>query len=317
VEIPQVQWPPEPLEAINRVRKEFAGELVVAGRYVLGIYPVKLGAQAGSERVGVLIVQRDLSRQLTRARRTVGQHTVQMVGVIAGLAVILGVLLHLVVTRRLNVLLNATQRFAAGSLEVRAKLRGSDEVAILGQAFDRMAEQVTDTQRQLERLAYHDALTGLPNRALFMDRLEHALAQAGRHDWRLALLFVDLDHFKAINDTLGHAAGDALLQQIGRRVERLLRAEDTVARLGGDEFVILLHGLSATHDAAHVASKAAAILAVPFEVDGHELHVTASIGISLFPRDGTDSTTLLKHADAALYQAKERGRNTYVYFNPD
>src|ERR687895_187908 len=159
-EVARAQWPGwsgEPLEAIiDRVRAQFAGELYLAaaGRYVLGIYPVMLGARAGSlpaERVGVLLVQRDLSRQLAHARRTVGKHWVEMTGVLVGLAVILGILIHLLVTRRLNTLLNVTQRFAAGNLEARADLRGTDEVAILGWAFDRMAEQVADTQRQLER----------------------------------------------------------------------------------------------------------------------------------------------------------------------
>jgi methyl-accepting chemotaxis protein len=159
-EVARAQWPGwsgEPLEAIiDRVRAQFAGELYLAaaGRYVLAIYPVMLRVRASSlpaERVGVLLVQRDLSRQLAHARRTVGKHWVEMTGVLAGLAVILGILIHLLVTRRLNTLLNMTQRFAAGNLEARADLRGTDEVAILGRAFDRMAEQVADTQRQLER----------------------------------------------------------------------------------------------------------------------------------------------------------------------
>lgn len=169
-------------------------------------------------------------------------------------------------------------------------------------------------EARIERLAYHDGLTGLPNRTLFMDRLAQGLRQAERHGRELVLLYLDLDRFKTINDTLGHMVGDELLRQAGRRLEALLRGEDTVARLGGDEFVILLPGLGTAQDAAHVASKAAAVLAAPFSIGAHLLHVTASIGISVYPRDGADTAQLLKHADVALYQAKERGRNSYVFF---
>ncbi|MGH8611685.1 MAG: EAL domain-containing protein [Gammaproteobacteria bacterium] len=151
------RWPGEPLQAINdRVRAQMSGELFLAaaGRYVVGVYPVKLDTRADAlapKRVGVLIMQRDLSRQLAHARRTVGQHRVEMVGVLAGLAVVLGILIHLFVTRRLNALMSATQEFGAGHLEVRTDLRGTDEVATLGRAFDRMADQIVDTQSQLER----------------------------------------------------------------------------------------------------------------------------------------------------------------------
>ncbi|MGH8569577.1 MAG: diguanylate cyclase domain-containing protein, partial [Gammaproteobacteria bacterium] len=151
------RWPGEPLQAIiDRVRAQFTGELFLAagGRYVLGVYPVKLNARADAlppKRVGVLVVQRDLLHELAHARRTVEKHRLEIVGVLVGLAVVLGVLIHLLVTRRLNALSIATQEFSGGNLDARAGLRGRDEVAVLGRAFDRMAEQVADSQKQLER----------------------------------------------------------------------------------------------------------------------------------------------------------------------
>lgn len=173
------------------------------------------------------------------------------------------------------------------------------------------------SEARIQHLAYHDPLTALPNRTLLLDRLDHALAEARRHHRGLAVLFVDLDNFKSINDTLGHPIGDRLLKEASARMTGVLRAEDTVARVGGDEFVVLLPNVPVAGDPALVASKAIEALAAPFRVQGHELHVTASIGIGVYPRDGEDRETLLRHADSALYQAKDRGRNTYQFFDPE
>ncbi len=170
-----------------------------------------------------------------------------------------------------------------------------------------VAQDVTE-QRQTEEAvrwrAYHDALTELPNRALLHDRLEQVLAMSERSGELAALLFLDLDNFKDVNDTLGHDAGDRLLQQVAARLAGCLRAEDTVARLGGDEFVVLLPSLQAAGDAAQVAEKITALLAAPVVIGKHRMSVTASVGISLFPRDGRDAAALMKHADAAMYQSK-------------
>ena len=171
------------------------------------------------------------------------------------------------------------------------------------------------SQAQIQYLAYHDTLTGLPNRALLLDRLERALAQAERYNQLMALLYLDLDHFKLINDTLGHGVGDRLLKEIAARLSSALREEDTVVRLGGDEFLIILPRIFVPHDATPVAEKVTAALSRTFVIQGHELHVTASIGISVYPKDGKDKETLMEHADVALYQAKEAGRNTYQFFN--
>ncbi len=168
-----------------------------------------------------------------------------------------------------------------------------------------------DAEARIRRLAYFDALTDLPNRALLLDRVKTALAHAARHELELALLYLDLDRIKTVNDTLGHAAGDTILRETGRRLGSALREGDTVARLGGDEFVALLPQVRDRADAAHVAEKLLGCLAHPFPVAGTGVTLTASIGIALYPRDGRDADTLLKHADMALYRAKAAGRNTY------
>jgi diguanylate cyclase (GGDEF)-like protein/PAS domain S-box-containing protein len=179
---------------------------------------------------------------------------------------------------------------------------------------------ITDRKRaesQIEYQAYHDALTHLPNRTLFLDRLTLALAQAHRRRTGLAVLFMDLDRFKVVNDTLGHSAGDRLLQQVAGRVRRAVREGDTVARLGGDELTLLLESDAQAPQAARVAQKLLDRIALPFDVDGHRLHLTTSIGISLYPTDGTDAETLLKSADLAMYRAKEVGRNGYQLSTPE
>ncbi|MGH8532085.1 MAG: putative bifunctional diguanylate cyclase/phosphodiesterase [Gammaproteobacteria bacterium] len=179
----------------------------------------------------------------------------------------------------------------------------------------RAEEEARSREVQIHHLAFHDALTELPNRVLLLDRLRQALAQAERDGAQIAVLYIDLDRFKTINDTLGHPAGDELLRQVASRLRTVLREGDTVARLGGDEFVILLPHVLTARDAAQVAIKALGAMSVPFSVFGHELHATTSIGLGLFPKDGTDAETLLKHADTALYQAKDRGRQQYQFFD--
>lgn len=173
------------------------------------------------------------------------------------------------------------------------------------------------TQSQLEHLAHHDSLTNLPNRLLFEDRLEHALAQAKRQKRQLAVLFLDLDRFKNINDSLGHAMGDELLKEVAKRLQNILRDDDTAARLGGDEFTVLVENLEDPSQAAVVAAKIQDKFKAPFKIAGRELHVTASIGISIFPEDGKDVADLTKNADAAMYQAKEQGRNNYRYYTSE
>lgn len=162
--------------------------------------------------------------------------------------------------------------------------------------------------------AFHDQLTGLPNRMLFSDRLSVSLANARRNQGKLAVMFLDLDRFKTINDTLGHAVGDRLLQEVAQRLTNCLREVDTVARWGGDEFTLLLPQMSFREDAANIAGRILAALKPTFHIEQHPLHASSSIGIALYPCDGEDAETLLKNADAALYRAKERGRNNYQFY---
>lgn len=170
------------------------------------------------------------------------------------------------------------------------------------------------TQEQLNHLAHHDSLTGLANRLVVEDRLAHAIQVARRSHASLAVLFMDLDRFKDINDSFGHPAGDKLLCEAARRLTETVREQDTVARLGGDEFIILLDTIDDPQDAAQLATKLIKAFAPPFEVAGHDLRLTLSVGISIFPRDGKDVSSLVKNADAAMYRAKEDGRNGFNFY---
>ena len=162
-----------------------------------------------------------------------------------------------------------------------------------------------DQQEEIRHTALHDALTGLPNRVLFNDRLEHGMAQAKRHGWTLAVMFMDLDKFKPINDSYGHDAGDAVLQTIAKRLIEITRSDDTVSRHGGDEFLYLLLEMKEDQDAAIVAKKIIKAVQEPCDVSVGHLTVNTSIGISIFPKDGATAEALIKSADAAMYHAKQ------------
>ena len=171
-------------------------------------------------------------------------------------------------------------------------------------------------EEQVKHLAFHDPLTNLPNRLLFNDRLTLAVAQAHRHNQKLAVLFLDLDRFKVINDSLGHSVGDELLRQVAERIQEHVREGDTVARLGGDEFTLLVPGITAEEDAAKIARKICDAVHDPFWIDGRELFVTTSLGVSVYPSDGHDAETLVRNADSAMYRAKEQGRDNYQLYTP-
>ncbi|HET7730108.1 MAG TPA: PAS domain S-box protein [Usitatibacter sp.] len=179
------------------------------------------------------------------------------------------------------------------------------------------SRDVTDRkviQQRIQHLAYHDNLTGLPNRSLLQDRLAHSIARADRTSRKVAVLFIDLDNFKNINDTLGHDVGDELLRQVSRRLSECVRLEDTIARQGGDEFIVLLDALDDSRGASIVAQKILNSLRQPFLLGGTEQHVSGSVGISLFPEDGRDPQTLMRNADTAMFHGKSLGKNTYQYF---
>ncbi|MES2324882.1 MAG: EAL domain-containing protein [Pseudomonadota bacterium] len=173
-----------------------------------------------------------------------------------------------------------------------------------------------ESQEKLDHMAHHDPLTALPNRLLFHDRLHHALQRAGRDSQQLAILFIDLDRFKNVNDTLGHHIGDELLKQVAKALTGRLRDGDTLARLGGDEFIVLLENVDGQFGAGHVAEKLMSMFEESFLVSDYELFVTGSVGISLFPNDATDLNMLIRNADVAMYQAKARGRNGYQFYAP-
>jgi diguanylate cyclase (GGDEF)-like protein/PAS domain S-box-containing protein len=176
---------------------------------------------------------------------------------------------------------------------------------------------LTEQKRAQERVSYmahHDTLTGLANRILLQDRMKQAITHAHRNRTQMAVLFIDLDHFKHINDSLGHVVGDHLLQAVAIRLRNCLREDDSLARLGGDEFVLMLATLNGSDDAALVAQKVLNALGQPFDINGHELHVSGSIGISLYPYDGTDVEMLMRTADTAMYHAKQQGRRNYQFF---
>ena len=173
------------------------------------------------------------------------------------------------------------------------------------------------TEQTIRHLAFHDPLTGLPNRRLFNDRLHQATISRQRRDSTFALMLLDLDRFKTVNDTLGHDVGDALLKTVGSRLSSTLRQGDTLARMGGDEFAVLVLNIAQPEDTAHIAEKLLDVLKQPFHLYGHELYVTTSIGITLFPDDAGEADALIKNADIALYRAKDCGRNNFQFFTAD
>jgi len=216
---------------------------------------------------------------------------------------------------------DVTERHQAEEALLRAhdelEKRVVERTAELASANTQLQEEVFERMQAEQRIwhiAHHDSLTGLPNRTLLHDRLQQALAQAQRGQHRVAVMFLDLDRFKSVNDTLGHAIGDELLKHVAARLTGVVRAVDTVSRLGGDEFVVVLHEMSSPDDAVQVAEKILNALAAPVVIDSHELRVTPSIGISIYPDDGNEVFGLMKNADTAMYHAKAAGRNNFQFF---
>ncbi len=276
-----------------------------------------------------------LSERLRDERRTLTWfHLTSAIG-IAVMLLALVVLYSLEQRRRAqqDTLLAAEQRFHLDAKEAEVRLQAEiEETRVAEEALHEMiasletvvAERtelleaavaaLSDSKRDLESQAQHDALTGLPNRRLLIDRLNQATSAARRRGRCVGVLFVDLDRFKEINDTQGHDAGDFVLKQVARRLQSCVREADTVAREGGDEFVIVLPDLEVPEDAMRVADKVLIELAKPIDFGEAKTRVTPSIGISLYPRDGSDIELLIRHADQAMYSAKSAGRNTIRTF---
>ena len=202
---------------------------------------------------------------------------------------------------------------ARDELELRVQERTAELAGANAQLQGEIVER-RQAEARVHHMAYHDSLTGLPNRALLSDRLDRAMLAAQRTERKLAVMFIDLDRFKTINDSLGHMIGDQLLKEVANRLCRAVRASDTVARLGGDEFVVLVPGIRTADEAAQVAEKIIEALSESFPLEGRNLHITPSIGISVCPDDGADVETLMRNADGAMYHAKASGRNNFQFF---
>jgi diguanylate cyclase (GGDEF)-like protein len=305
---------------------------------------VATGAESGAAPIGYARLGMTFDRQQQQFRK----HLVGALSVIAML-IALAIGATFMLTRGLvapmHRLMRAARAVGAGKLDVFVPASSSDELGLLTHTFNHMTQRLSESQaevgnyqrtledkvvqrtKELEvatahayKLAQHDILTGLPNRALLNQRLKQILAQSQRNGTHVACLFLDFDHFKRINDTLGHDAGDQLLQSVAQRLTTAVRESDTVARLGGDEFVVILPGL----DPAHATFETMTVLArvresflAPFRLADQTPTLTCSIGVSMYPLDANDSVTLIKQADTAMYAAKEVGRNAYRFYTAD
>ncbi|WP_141100947.1 putative bifunctional diguanylate cyclase/phosphodiesterase [Roseateles aquatilis] len=295
------------------------------------VVPLHDAPRPNARIVGAVVLEyTEIARQLFEAE--VG--TLYLVG-IAGLAASLGIAVFgLRVTSRIvrgvRQLHQAVREFSRETPPPPLTPQDRDEIGELTLAFNAMSEDLqqsyrellletemaNEAARQVEILAYTDKLTGLANRTQYARSMAQAMAEAARYQRRLALVVVDLDRFKNVNDTLGHEAGDALLIEMAERLSRCMRESDLIARMGGDEFVLLLPEVDQPERLGVVARKLLKALSQPLRLEGQELRVTASVGISIYPEDGGDEPTLMKHADIALYQAKEDGRNGFAFYSP-
>lgn len=262
--------------------------------------------------------------QVLQGTDTVGRNALRIVIVFSILAILLSILVARAFVRPLRQLVAAVERFSRSRELLPLPTARNDELGLLARSFSQMQQhilshldEINQRKQSMEHQATHDALTGAPNRALLHDLLQFSISNARRGETRLALLFVDLDHFKAVNDTYGHATGDAVLIEAVDRLKRAVRDNDVVARLSGDEFVVLIQPVDDDGQVGVVAQKLIESLHEPIRFKEIALQISASIGISIFPRDGDSSEELLVNADAAMYRAKRDGRNTFKYFSAD
>jgi diguanylate cyclase (GGDEF)-like protein len=256
-----------------------------------------------------------------RETSRLGWTTVQLILVLGVLAAFLAALVARAVTGPLTGMAKAMRRFSKEHVVSQLPSARKDEIGLLARSLNDMQNSLVENMRDLnesrqalEHLAQHDSLTGLPNRALFDDRLRQAVSQPRRDQSRLALLFVDLDGFKAVNDTYGHHMGDLLLVAAAQRMQACVRNVDTVGRLGGDEFVVLLPHVEEEQDALLVAGKICNALGLSFDVEDRHLFMASSVGVAIYPQHGSDAVMLMKSADAAMYVAKEKGGNGVCLF---
>ena len=277
---------------------------------------VRLPMGDTAEKRSVIIgLSQPLDNVVLEATR-LGWYTIQIVLVFSGLALILAALVSRVVTSPLNAMVKAIRSFSKERVISPMPLGRKDEIGVLARSFHDMQtemieylSELKESRSILEHIARHDPLTGLPNRTLFYDRLQQAIIQAKRDKTRLALIFIDLDNFKQVNDTLGHHIGDLLLKAAADRMQDCVRESDTVGRLGGDEFVVLLHLIEGQQDALPVAEKIRHAINQPLELDGQVLVASVSMGVATYPEHGSDEMQLMLNADRAMYHAKGNGRN--------
>jgi diguanylate cyclase (GGDEF)-like protein len=249
--------------------------------------------------------------------RAMGIKTLQIVLGFSILAMLVSFTVSRYLTRHLNMIVEAVKRFSREHVIGELPLGRGDEIGLLARSFNDMQVEIRahmaelyESKRKLDHLARHDTLTGLPNRMMFHDTLEHEMAAMRRVGKQLAVFFIDLDRFKEINDSLGHAVGDEVLRTAARRLKGMVREVDTVARLGGDEFMLLLSNLDDVQHLPAIAQKIIEGISRPIHVGPHELQTSASIGISLYPGDAINAADLVHKADLAMYQSKTAGRNT-------
>ncbi|MFZ0633600.1 MAG: EAL domain-containing protein [Acidobacteriaceae bacterium] len=289
-----------------------------------GFLRVKRTIARHGDPAGALFLQSDLHEIEQRWRHLLRVASwMLLVALLAG--AIAGSLLQRRISAPVRALATAMQQVTESQdFSARVQPSGCDEIAQLGAGFnsmllelERQAAEKKAFAAQLQHQALNDDLTGLPNRRLLSDRLQHALAVAERQQLQVALVYIDLDGFKLVNDSLGHAVGDLLLCQVASRLHSRVRQSDTLSRLGGDEFAVVLTGAGVGNDAAQVAAGLLEVLAPPFLIEDHEIAISASIGISLFPENGATPQLLLQQADSAMYAAKKVGKNRMVYFSAE
>jgi diguanylate cyclase (GGDEF)-like protein len=257
---------------------------------------------------------------ITREAANLSREAIQIIFAFSCLALILSALVSRIVTGPLNAMVEAINRFSNNHIISTLPLTRNDELGVLSRSFHDMQTQImvhlselNESRKALDHLARHDTLTGLPNRRMFFDRLEHAIANSRRSGKQLAVLFVDIDHFKEINDTFGHAVGDSVLINVAILLKSSVREVDTVARLGGDEFVILLDTIDDPQHVTAIVRKLHDLFQHVMHINGLELTVYASMGVGIFPRDGKDAEELMQNADHAMYNSKKDGRNTFSF----
>jgi diguanylate cyclase (GGDEF)-like protein len=282
------------------------------------VFEDHMNAAIGGVQQLVRAAERQLRSDLAATRRT---NRTQALVALAALLISLAVAVLLArrfasgMLRPINRLTRAARTFGSGNLGQRVSVASSAELQEMGETFNRMAGALQEQHHQLERQAFTDSLTGIPNRALFEDRARHALERSAGTRGQVAVLMIDLDDFKTVNDGLGHSAGDELIRLVAGRVRSEARPSDTLARLGGDEFAVLLEDVRGLDDALGVAERLRRRFDEPFHLSGGDVVVTASVGIAL-SGGGADGEELLRRADLAMYRVKERGKNSTAFFDP-